>query len=114
MKKLFLLSVFCLSAEFGFSQIQTSGIVTPENDPNLKEFKRRNDELRKSSVSSTEAYFGYDEKLKAILVGSVIPAAVPTAKAGSTKSEYVKILNEWISKNPQSLKPENKNSIITE
>lgn len=114
MKKLFLLSVFCLSAEFGFSQIQTSGVITPENDPNLKEFKRRNDELRKKSVSSTEVYLGYDEKLKAILIGSVIPSAVPVAKIGTAKSEYVKILNEWISKNPQLLKPENKNSLITE
>ena len=119
MKKLFLLSILCFVFEFGFSQVQNSAAVTPNsdldiNDPKLVEFKRRNNELRKNSIASTEAYLGFDEKLKAILIGSVIPAVVPTAKAGTTKSEYVKILNEWISKNPQSLKPENKNSLITE
>ncbi len=119
MKKLFLLSILCFVFEFGFSQVQNSSAVIPNgdldlNDPKLVEFKRRNNELRKNSVVSTEAYLGFDEKLKTILIGSVIPAVVPTAKSGTNKSEYVKVLNEWIAKNPQFVKPENKNSLITE
>jgi hypothetical protein len=57
---------------------------------------------------------GYDETLRSYFIGNAIPAETPKASASFTKKQYVSLLNDWISKNPQYLKPEHKNSLISE
>jgi hypothetical protein len=46
--------------------------------------------------------------------GNIIPAAVPQATGFTSKTEYVKAVNAWLSNNQQYLKPEHKKSLITE
>ncbi|MBP7808339.1 MAG: hypothetical protein KA163_03505 [Bacteroidia bacterium] len=119
MKKLFLFSIMCLFTQLSFGQAAVEKNVKPEplNDPKYLEFKKRHDDMTKNNqaqLSQTSSYFGYDETLKSYFIGNVIPAETPKSTGFTSKSEYVKTLNEWISKNKNVLKPENKNSLITE
>lgn len=116
MKKLFLFSVLCFFSEISFGQTANDNQrrASLENDPKYLEFKKRHDDLTKGATTTASAYFGYDETLKSFFVGNVIPAETPKSASFTSKTEYVKVLNEWISKNKNLLKPENKNSLITE
>lgn len=87
------------------------------NDPKFIEFKKRHDDVTKTQQAQTgnvTSYFGYDETLKSYFIDNYIPAQTPTSVGYSSKTEYVKVLNDWLSKNKHLLKPEHKNSLITE
>ena len=118
MKKLFLLSIICLFCNIALAQTGTSNEsrTAAMNDPKFIEFKQRHDALTPKSdqTAQTSSYFGYDETLKSFFVGNVIPAETPKSEGAVSKTEYVKTLNQWISNNKNLLKPENKNSLITE
>lgn len=116
MKKLFLFSIICFFSEISFSQtaVDNQRRAEPVNDPKYLEFKKRHDDLTKGVTTTASSYFGYDETLKSYFVGNTIPSETPKSDSYTSKSEYVKVLNEWISKNKNLLKPENKNSLITE
>jgi hypothetical protein len=68
----------------------------------------------KNSGTVYSAYFGYDEKLKAIFIDGIIPSQTPKSDSFTSKKDYLVVLNDWISKNKHLLKPENQNSLITE
>jgi hypothetical protein len=123
MKKVFTFLVLFLL--FQDLSAQTSAHRTqPLNDPGFVEFKKKHDALAgTSSAPSAEKqnsgiqvseYFGYDQTLKSYFSGDVIPGETPKAISFSSKAEYVKVLNNWILSNKQYLKPEHKNSLITE
>ena len=118
MKKLFLFSIICFFSEITFGQtgVDNQKRAEPLNDPKYVEFKKHHDDLTKSQgqVSQTSSYFGYDETLKSYFIGNTIPSETPKSDSYTSKTEYIKVLNEWISKNKNLLKPENKNSLITE
>lgn len=115
MKKLFVLCFLCFNAGFVFSQTNSERRAQAMEDPKFKEFKKRHEDLVKQSqgVQPSE-YFGYDETLKSYFTGNIIPKETPKATGTQTKKEYVELLNKWISNNKQHLKPEHKNSLITE
>ena len=118
MKQLFLFSVLCfLSAiSFGQTNVETQKRVAPTNDPKYIEFKNNHDALltKQGGPGSASPYFGYEETLKTFFVGNIIPAETPKSDTYIYKAPYVKALNQWISKNKNLLKPEHKNSLITE
>ncbi len=113
MKKLFLFSSFCFFSSISFSQtgVETQKKAESVNDPKLAEFKKQHDERIAQSIQPS-VYFGYDETLKSFFINNIIPGETPKADGTVTKDEYVKVLNEWLSKNMSLLKPEHKNSII--
>lgn len=116
MKKLILTPILCFFVQLSFGQaaVEAKAHTEPLNDPKYVEFKKRHDDLTKGVATTTSFYFGYDETLKTFFVGNAIPSETPKSTAFTSKTEYVKALNEWISKNKNLLKPENKNSLITE
>jgi hypothetical protein len=86
------------------------------NDPRVIELKKRHDQMaeQKGLPKSASYYMGYEEILRSYFNGNSISAEVPKANDSFTKKQYVALLNDWISKNKQYLKPEHKNSLITE
>lgn len=117
MKKLLFLSIITLFSKLSFCQTENAATLTPENDPKLAEFRKHAMERRvqqQSTNQNTSTYFGYDEILKSYLVDGVIPAAVPRYEPNISKKDYVGKLNQWILANKTFLKPEHKNSLITE
>ena len=115
MKKLFLVLALCFFSTISFCQtsVENRRRVDPGNDPKLAEFKEHHDNVIAKSVQPS-LYLGYDETLKSFFKDNIIPAQTPKAEAPVSKAEYVKIVNEWISKNKHLLKPEHKNSLIVE
>jgi hypothetical protein len=111
-------SLQSLSAQTGAHRTQ------PLNDPGFVEFKKKHDALagtatapsaeKQSATIQVSEYFGYDQTLKSYFSGDVIPGETPKAISFSSKADYVKVLNNWITSNKQYLKPEHKNSLITE
>jgi len=118
MKKLFLLAILSLFGKAGYSQtsLENTQRTDPSSDPKFLEFKKRHDDVtnKKQGLSQTSSYYGYDEKLKSFFLDNIIPTQTPTSVGFSTKSEYLKVLNDWLSKNQHLLKPEHKKSLITE
>ncbi len=115
MKKIFLLSAafFCSGIMLGQTGVQTQAKVDVNNSK-VEAFKKQHDDVTAKSAQSIQAstYFGYDETLKSFLNNGVIPNEVPKSDGTLTKEQYVKVLNEWISKNKNLLKPEHKQSLI--
>ena len=117
MKKLFIFSVISFICEISFSQtsVDNQRRADAMKDPKFIEFKKNHDDLlAKAGHQTTSSYYGYEEILKSYFIGDVIPNETPKADVAISKSEYVKTVNDWISKNKNLLKPENKNSLITE
>ena len=118
MKRLFFLALTCLVSELSFSQsaAQVQSEADVMNDPKVIELKKRHDQIAEQSgrPKSTSFYMGYDDILRSYFIGNSIPAELPKANDSFTKKQYVALLNDWISKNPQYLRPEHKNSLITE
>lgn len=117
MKRLFFLVSACFAFYVGVAQTETRQKPDPDKDPGLKEFIRQHDERlagQKVQVTSQELYFGYEATLRSYMEGNVIPAALPQATGYTSKTEYVKAVNAWLINNKQYLKPEYKNSLITE
>ena len=118
MKKLFLFAVVTFFCQSGFSQSSVDQKQRTEslNDPKFLEFKKQHDDRLKANgiEPQTTVYFGYDEQLKSFFIDGIISSQAPKANGTSTKKEYVTILNDWLSKNQHLLKPEHKDSLITE
>lgn len=117
MKKLFIFSIACCFTQITFAQesnVQAKADFS--NDPKFQEFKKRHDDVtnQRQGLSSTSSYFGYDETLKSYFIDNIIPTQAPKSVGYSAKTEYLKVLNDWITKNKHLLKPEHKNSLITE
>jgi hypothetical protein len=117
MKKIFLFSIACFLAQFSFGQdSQVNAKPDISTDPKFQEFKKRHDAvtMERQGLSKPSSYYGYDETLRSYFIDNIIPSQTPTSAGYSTKSEYLKVLNDWISKNKHLLKPEHKNSLISE
>lgn len=118
MKKLFFFSIICLFGKISFGQSTVSKEARTEamNDPKFIEFKKNHDDVltKQGGPGFISSYFGYEETLKSYFIGNVIPAETPKSETFVYKSAYVKVLNEWISKNKNLLKTEYKNSLISE
>lgn len=117
MKKLLFFSIACCFAQIAFAQ-DASAQNKPDmsNDPKFQEFKKRHDDvtMQRQGLSQPSSYFGYDATLKNYFLNDIIPTQAPKSAGYVVKSEYLKVLNDWISKNKHLLKPEHKNSLITE
>ena len=118
MKKLFFLVSVTFSFCSAFSQVSTQTQVEADllNDPKVMALKKKHDEVavQQGRPKSTSFYMGYEDVLRSYFVGNAIPAETPKADATFTKKQYVILLNDWIAKNPHFLKPEHKNSLISE
>jgi hypothetical protein len=117
MKKLFLFSIACCFTQISFGQDANAKAKTDiADDPKFQEFKKRHDDVtnQRQGLSQTSSYYGYDETLKSYFIDNIIPTQAPKSVNYSTKTEYIKVLNDWISKNKHLLKPEHKNSLISE
>jgi len=116
MKKLFFFSFTCLLANFSFSQtsVEDQRRAQAMQDPKFIEFKNRHDANLKSKGVVYSAYYGCEEKLKAIFLDGSIPSQTPKSDSFTSKKDYLVVLNDWISKNKHLLKPENQNSLISE
>lgn len=118
MKQLFLFSTLCFFSviSFGQTNVEAQKRAAATNDPKYIEFKKNHDALltKQDGPGSASPYFGYEETLKSFFIGNTISAETPKSDTFIDKKEYVKALNEWISKNKNLLKPEHKNSLITE
>ena len=116
MKKLFLISAICFIGQISFAQtnIEVQKKVESANDPKLAEFKARHADITEKNAQSIESanYFGYNETLKSYLSNGTIPSETPKSDGTLSKEQYVKVLNDWISKNQHLVKSEHKNSVI--
>lgn len=67
-----------------------------------------------SAKPATESlYFGYDQKIKDISLNNDIPLGFPTKQGYAKKDDYLKAINKWISENQTFVKPQFKNTVIT-
>ncbi|MBK7667432.1 MAG: hypothetical protein IPJ32_08905 [Sphingobacteriaceae bacterium] len=117
MKKLFFFSIAYCFVQIAFGQdVQVHSKADVSNDPKFIEFKKRHDDItmQRQGLSQPSSYYGYDDKLKAIFIEGVISSQTPKSESFTSKKEYLAVLNDWLSKNKHLLKPENKNSLITE
>ena len=115
MKKLLLISSLCVVSQISFGQ--TNAVVkdrTGSNDPKYLEMKKQHDAVTAKSAVSIEAatYAGYNEQLKTLFKDGIISSATPKFDGVISKSDYLKILNDWISKNQHLIKPEQQNTLI--
>lgn len=60
----------------------------------------------KSAPAESSAYFGYDNKLKEILIIETSLSLVPQKNENQPKADYLTILNKWIKSHQDLLKPE--------
>jgi hypothetical protein len=117
MKRLFFLMPTFFVLNVCVSQTETRKKPDPGTDPGLQEFIKKHDERltkQNGQVALNALYFGYEATLRSYMEGNIIPAAVPQATGFTSKTEYVKAVNAWLSNNQQYLKPEHKKSLITE
>lgn len=117
MKKLFFFSIACFFTQISFAQdVKAQTKPDLSNDPKFQEFKKNHDDvsMKRQGLSQPSSYFGFDDKLKAIFSDGIISSQTPKASGYTSKKEYLTVLNDWISKNKHLLKPENKNSLISE
>lgn len=63
--------------------------------------------------SSESLYFGYDQKIKDISLTNDIPLGFPTKEGYLKKEDYLKAINKWLSENQAFVKPQFKNTVIT-
>ncbi len=117
MKKLLLIGSIYFSLQANSQvEVQTQVESNVLNDPKVIELKRKHDEvaIQQGRPKSTSYYMGYDDILRSYFIGNDIPVETPKSNMSFTKKQYVALLNDWLNKNPQFLKPEHKNSLITE
>ena len=117
MKKLFFFSIVCCFAQISFGQdVKAQAKPDMSSDPKFQEFKKRHDDvtMQRQGLSQPSSYFGFDDKLKAVFIDGIISSQTPKYDGFTSKKEYLVILNDWISKNKHLLKPENKNTLISE
>lgn len=109
MRKPFFLLAFLLAGQIMFSQsVQVR--TNPWEDPGYQAFERSSKATHRTE-SRTE-YFSFEETLKSFFIDGVIPKETPRATLLISREEYIKLLNDWITKNKNYLKPEHKNSLI--
>ncbi|MBI2721034.1 MAG: hypothetical protein HYX39_02550 [Bacteroidetes bacterium] len=60
----------------------------------------------KSAPAEASSYFGYDNKLKEILIKETFLSLVPQKDQNQSKADYLNILNKWIKSHPDLIKPE--------
>jgi hypothetical protein len=116
MKKLLLVPVICFLSQISFGQTNVTAHkkTNSASDPQLAEFKSRHDVVTAKNAQSIESaeYFGYAETLKSYFNNGVIPKETPKSDGTLIKEQYLKVLNDWISKNQYMVKSEYKNSLI--
>lgn len=118
MKKILLVVSIIFSFNVASSQVSTQTYIEADalNDPKVIALKKKHDEVavQQGRPKSTSYYMGYDDVLRSYFIGNAIPAETPKSSPSFTKKQYIDLLNDWIAKNPQFLKPEHKSSLITE
>lgn len=118
MKKLLFVVSIIFSFNVANAQVSTQTHIEAGalNDPKVIALKKKHDEVavQQGRPKSTSYYMGYDDVLRSYFIGNSIPAETPKSNASFTKKQYVDLLNDWITKNPQFLKPEHKNALIAE
>ena len=116
MKKLLLVPVICFLSQilFGQTNVEVQKRTDPTTDPKLAQFKKQHNDVTSKNTQSIESveYFGYAETLKSYFSNGVIPKETPKSDGSLTKDQYLKVLNDWISKNQYLVLPERKNSLI--
>ena len=118
MKQLLLFSAMCFFSiiSFGQTNVEVQKRAVPTNNPKFIEFKNNHDAIltKQGGPGFVSSYFGYEETLKSFFIGNTIPTETPKSETFIYKTPYIKALNEWIEKHKDLLKPEHKNSLITE
>lgn len=116
MKKIFLISALCFLGQISFGQtnVEVQKKAEPSNDPKLEAFKKQHEDVAAKNAESIQAatYSGHNETLKSFFSNGIIPNETPKFDGTLSKEQYIKVLNDWISKNKHLLKPEHKNSFI--
>lgn len=94
-----------------YSQAVHKGI---QDDPIVKERLANNGQRIKADLKVSE-YFGLEDQLKAILLGNTIPVECPKSTNGYTsKTEYVKAVNNWLTENRGLKRQDKQEALITE
>ena len=112
MKKLsVLVCIYILTLSLSYGQVgQTKTIQAKRTLYNTDQ-----QQISESSKPAIESpYFGYDQKIIEISIGNSIPAGFPTKESYPTKEQYRTVINKWIKDNPAFIKPEHKETVITD
>ncbi|MDO9001679.1 MAG: hypothetical protein Q7W45_18060 [Bacteroidota bacterium] len=59
-------------------------------------------------------YFGYESKITPLFVNDLIPSSFPKSIGYTDKEKYRETINIWLKENQSLVKPDKKNSLISE
>ena len=77
------------------------------------EIKKTYEQVQVKSLPAEESsFYGYDSKIKEILLKEASLDFVPKRKENQTKNEYLNTLNEWIKSNSLLVKPDQRSTEI--
>ncbi|MDZ4664583.1 MAG: hypothetical protein SGJ15_06880 [Bacteroidota bacterium] len=103
--------LYLLTLGLSFGQENKTKTISPKR----KLYVEDQAQVNVSSKPAFEsAYFGYDHKIAAISLNNAIPAGFPTKEGYPTKEQYRTVINKWLKDNPAFIKPEHKETVITD
>lgn len=106
MNKLFLFLFMSLLSNHFFGQ-------TVRELPKRPELTQTYEEPQAKSLAAEESnYFGYDAKIKDVLLKESSFELVPMRVATESKEDFLKKLNQWLVLNSYLVKPDKKNTEI--
>jgi hypothetical protein len=105
MKKLlfFLLFLCC---------VQLSKAQSTENRKNKPLFINNQGIQGKSVSAENSIYYGFDNKIKEMMLDNNIPEKFPTKESYADKKSYLNVANEWLKAHQALVKPEFKNTTL--
>lgn len=110
MKKLvFFAFVYFLTLNLSFGQ---SNQIKPARKTILIE-EQTATPVVSSKPANESLYFGYDQKIKDMSLTNEIPVGFPTKEGYIKKDDYLKAINKWLTDNQSFVKPQFKNTVIT-
>ncbi|MBA3666085.1 MAG: hypothetical protein H0W61_18050 [Bacteroidetes bacterium] len=102
MKKVIILFVLFLCKE---------NFIAQTSDQKVKriELQKTYEPVQGKSLNSEESvYYGYDAKIKEILLKESSISLVPTRAGNQSKNDYLTVLNDWIKSNSLLIKPDHR------
>jgi hypothetical protein len=103
-KLLFLFLVLCC--------VQLSKAQNAENRKNKPLFINNQGIRAKAAPAENSMYYGFDNKIKEMMLDNNIPDKFPTKENYADKSSYLTVANEWLKAHQALVKPEFKNTTL--
>jgi len=66
----------------------------------------------KTAAAENSSYYGFDNKIKEMMLDNNIPEKFPTKENYADKKSYLNVANEWLKVHQSLLKPEFKNTTL--